>query len=335
MILVQQAMPLTLVQDLGRFGYRRYGVGTAGAMDTVALQVGNLMLGNPAGAAAIEVNLFPFRLRFLADTAFALTGADCGATLDGRPLLPWWAMTAREGQELRLVAPTDGARAYLCVGGGIDVPLVLGSRSTQLRGAIGGFEGRALQKDDAIAIGAPGRRVADFGVLPPRAALAQQAREVDAAAAADAAIAPLSVRVIPAGEYPVFTPDSQDAFWRSPWQVTLKSNRTGYRLEGAHPLELERPLEMRSYGVVAGLVQVPPSGQPIIQLADANVSGGYPKIATVIHADLWRLGQARPHDWLNFVQTTPSLAVVAADELQRYLDRIARLAERARMAPSN
>ncbi|MGI4812383.1 MAG: biotin-dependent carboxyltransferase family protein [Janthinobacterium lividum] len=320
MIEILQAMALTTVQDLGRVGYRRFGVGTAGAMDPVALQVGNLMLGNAADAAALEINLFPFRARFLHDTAFAVTGADCRPLLDGKPLMPWWAATARAGQELSLHAPASAARAYVCVGGGIDVPRVLGSRSTQLRGAIGGFHGRMLVKNDVVPAACYTGASIDFGVLPPEA-------ELDAPHSERGT---LTLRVIPAGEYASFTAASRDAFWRSDWSVTLQSNRTGYRLAG-EGLSLRGALEMRSYGVVPGLVQVPPSGQPIIQMADANVSGGYPKIATVIGADLWRLGQAAPRTRLRFVETSAADAVQASSQIRAYLERVKRLAARARL----
>lgn len=322
MIEVELAMALTTVQDLGRFGYRRYGVGTAGAMDALALQVGNLMLGNEAGAAAIEVNLFPFQVRFLDATAFAVTGADCRPLLDGKPLPPWWAATARAGQVLRLDAPADAgcARACLCVGGGIDVPRVLGSRSTQLRGAIGGFQGRPLSRGDKLAAAPHASAELDFGVPPPGAVLAP-------AQAADGALA---VRAIPAGEYAEFTTASQTGFWQTPWEVSAKSNRMGFRLSGP-ALALKKRLEMRSYGVVPGLVQVPPSGEPIVQMADANVSGGYPKIATVIGADLWRLGAAGPRARVRFVETPARDAVRAADELRDYLALVQRLAGRFRL----
>lgn len=322
MIEIQLAMALTTVQDLGRFGYRRYGVGTAGAMDTLALQGGNLMLGNEAGAAAIEVNLFPFQVRFLDVTVFAVTGADCRPVLDGKPLPPWWAATARAGQVLRLDAPADPscARACLCVGGGIDVPAVLGSRSTQLRGAIGGFHGRPLSKGDVLAAAQHDGGEIDFGVPPPGAVLAPPPSAADV----------LAVRAIPAGEYPEFTAASQTAFWQTLWEVSAKSNRMGFRLSGPALASKKRP-EMRSYGVVPGLVQVPPSGEPIVQMADANVSGGYPKIATVIGADLWRLGQAGPRARVRFVETLARDAVRADDELRDYLALVQRLAERFRM----
>lgn len=313
MIEVLTAGALTTVQDSGRFGCLRWGVGTAGAMDGVALAAGNILLGNDEDSAAIEVQVFPFRLRFTADCAFALTGADCGAKLDGVPLLPWSAQAARAGQELHLAAPQPGpartSRAYLCLPGGVDVPLVLNSRSTQLRGAFGGLHGRALQKGDALrAAAAPATHPSTLlGLLPPELALPLRR---DGCAA---------VRVLPAAEYERYTEASHKAFWDSPWKITPQSDRYGYRLAGEQPLQAQGAMEMRSHGIVPGVIQVPPDGQPIVQMRDAQPTGGYPKIATVIEADLWRLGQAPIGSRVRFIETTWDEALDALEEVQGWL----------------
>ncbi|EWY36196.1 hypothetical protein N825_29515 [Skermanella stibiiresistens SB22] len=319
MIEILSESGLATVQDLGRSGALRWGVGTAGAMDGMALACGNLLLGNEEGAAAIEAQVFPFEVRFETDGAFAITGADCSATLDGDPLPPWSAAWAVAGAVLRLGLPAPGrwrgARAYLCVEGGIDVPAVLGSRSTQLRGAIGGFEGRALRRGDRMrsappASGAPG--VAEVGVVPPVIALPL---DVDGH---------IAVRVLPAAEYDRFKPASHRAFWSEPWKVTPHSDRYGFRLAGP-ALETLAPLEMRSHGIVPGVIQVPPGGQPIVQMCDAQPSGGYPKIGTVIEADLWRLGQAPIGGSVRFVETAWDDALAALDGNRRWLDEARRL----------
>lgn len=169
MIEILSATALATVQDFGRFGSLGYGVGTSGAMDHLALALGNLLLGNPEDAAAIEIPLFPFEVRLVQDCAFAVTGAACDATLDGQPLPPNWVCQGREGQVLNLGYPTSGSRAYLCLAGGVDVPAVLGSRSTQLRGEFGGLHGRALQQGDRLGALRPGISPLplDFGVLAP------------------------------------------------------------------------------------------------------------------------------------------------------------------------
>jgi biotin-dependent carboxylase-like uncharacterized protein len=325
MIEVLSSAALATVQDLGRPGSLRWGVGTSGAMDNLALAAGNLMLGNDANAAGIEVPVFPFKVRFDEDCAFALTGADCAARLDEQPLMPWWSHQARAGQVLTLGLPQGGAqrgsRAVLCVAGGVDVPEVLGSRSTQLRGAFGGHEGRALRRGDTLrAAGAGQPCKTGFGLVPP--ALALPLRRDDA----------LAVRVLPSAEYAAFEESSRAEFWAGEWKITAQSDRYGYRLEG-EALRPIAPMEMRSHGIVPGVIQVPHSGQPIIQMRDAQPSGGYPKFGTVIEADLWRLGQAPIGSRIRFVEVTWDQAVAALDEVEAWLDKVKRVVDLHRSAP--
>ncbi|HSV53214.1 MAG TPA: biotin-dependent carboxyltransferase family protein [Burkholderiaceae bacterium] len=322
MIEILSATALATVQDLGRTGSLRWGVGTAGAMDPLALAAGNLLLGNDANAAAVEVPVFPFAVRFVQACAFALTGADCQARLDGAPLLPWWSCEARAGQVLALEPPHQAdqagawraSRAYLCLAGGVDVPPVLGSRSTQLRGAFGGLEGRALRQGDTLRAGSAGQAKCStgFGLVPPALSLPLQ---LDGVAA---------MRVLPGAEYRSFREESRAAFWAGEWKITPQSDRYGYRLAG-EPLVPIEPLEMRSHGIVPGVIQVPAGGQPIIQMRDAQPSGGYPKFGTVIEADLWRLGQAPIGSRVRFVETTWDDAVAALDEVEHWLGETRRL----------
>ncbi len=314
---------LATVQDLGRSGALRWGVGSSGAMDPLALAAGNLLLGNDEGAAAIEFQVFPVRLRFVADCVFALTGADVAAQIDGSAVLPWWRSAARAGQVLSLGLPRRGAwpacRAYLCLAGGVAVPLVLGSRSTQLRGAFGGFAGRALRRGDQLAAGRAGgvasaHDAAGFGLVPPALALPLQLDGLPA------------VRVLPAAEHERFTAASRAAFWSQPWKITSQSDRYGYLLAGAALLPLA-PMELRSHGIVPGVIQVPPGGQPIVQMCDAQPSGGYPKIGTVIDADLWRLGQAPIGSHVRFMQTSWQDALAALAANRRWLADVARRIE--------
>jgi 5-oxoprolinase (ATP-hydrolysing) subunit C len=319
MIEILSQTALATVQDLGRFGALRWGVGTAGAMDRMALVCGNLLLGNEEGAAAIEAQVFPFEVRFDVDCAFALTGADCAATLDGMPLPPWSAVKARTGAVLRLGLPASGrwrgARAYLCVAGGIDVPPVLGSRSTQLRGVIGGLEGRALRQGDRLKTAPPlpgSPHPLEIGLVPPSLAMPLQ---LDGCTA---------VRVLPAAEYDCFTPASREALWSASWKITPQSDRYGFRLAGPN-LEPLAPIEMRSHGIVPGVIQVPHGGQPIVQMCDAQPSGGYPKVATVIEADLWRLSQTPICSRVRFIETDWDGALAAGDETRRWLAGVRRL----------
>jgi biotin-dependent carboxylase-like uncharacterized protein len=301
------------IQDLGRFGQYRFGVGTSGAMDDIALRAGNILLANDENAAGIEIPMTPLKVRFARDTAFALTGADVGADIGGRAILPWWRSRARAGDVLSLKAMTRGARSYLTVYGGIDVPVVLGSRSTQLRGELGGLHGRSLQPGDILPCAArdPSGCIGELGVEPASIALARP----------NTPVGNTVVRVVIAGEYDRYDSTAQDMFWGTDWKVTPQSNRYGYRLQGPAVMPIS-PIEKRSHGIVPGIIQIPPNGQPIIQMRDAQTSGGYPKFATVIEADLWRIAQAGLGAKLRFEQTSYADALVAQSEVSAYLDKL-------------
>jgi 5-oxoprolinase (ATP-hydrolysing) subunit C len=303
------------IQDQGRCSARCLGVSTSGAMDRVALGAGNALLGNDPDAAGIEIQTFPFRLRFSADATFALTGADHDATLTGAAVPSWWCRRAKAGDILSIATPRRGARVYVTFGGGISVPRVLGSRSTHLRAGFGGMEGRALQAGDVVPLGgtqseATGRF--GFGVEPPDVAIAGRGPSKGRV---------LPVRVMRAGEYDLFSEAMQAAFWSTTWKISARSDRGGYRLTGGK-LTLDAPVEMRSHGVVAGVVQVPPAGEPIIQMSDANTAGGYPKMAAVIQADLWRLGQAAPGSFIAFSEVSYQEAVAAMAPVNDYLVKL-------------
>lgn len=329
MIEILRPGALASVQDAGRAGARRFGVGTAGALDTVALAVGNVLAGNARTAAAIEFTLGRAAVRFHAGARIALTGAECCAEIDGKPLPAWHAATVAPGSTLILGAPRAGSRAYLCVAGGIDVPLVMGSRSTDLKAGFGGHQGRALRDGDRLQVGASdgpndgagpddageaGSAGLDIvGVLPPSWALPLP--PVGRA---------LPIRMLPGLEYHQFDGAAHAALWEAPWTLTPQSNRIGFRLQGP-PLSRRaehRGHDLLSHGVVPGVMQVPPGGQPIVLMADAQTTGGYPKIGVVIEADLWRLAQAPLGATLRFLKVTPQQAGDAQAQLERYLARI-------------
>ena len=301
------------IQDLGRFGQYRFGVGTSGAMDDIALRAGNILLANDENAAGIEIPMTPFKVRFGQDMAFALTGADVDADIGGRAIPPWWRSQARAGDILSLKAMISGARSYLTVCGGIDVPLVLGSRSTQLRGELGGLHGRSLEPSDILPCAAPDPSggIGELGVEPADIALARP----------NAPVGDTVVRVVIAGEYDRYDGTAQDLFWHADWKVTPQSNRYGFRLQGSPVMPIS-PIEKRSHGIVPGVIQIPPNGQPIIQMRDAQTSGGYPKIATVIEADLCRVAQTGLAGKLRFENTSYADALAAQREVSTYLDRL-------------
>lgn len=299
MIEILRAGPLATVQDLGRRVWRDRAFSSCGALDDVALQAGNLLLGNAPNAAGLEFTLGGAALRFHADGWIALTGTDTEANLDGRPLRPGWRCAVRAGQRLDLAAPRERMRSYVTVAGGIAVPEALGSRSTDLKAGFGGLDGRALRDGDRLPVGPAGR-------LPQRTAGLCLPDWTPA------------VRVLPGPEYADFDVASREALLNSDWTVTPQSNRMGYRLAGPL-LQRERGEELASHGVLPGVVQVPPSGQPIVLLADAQTTGGYPKIAIVIRTDLWKLAQLRLGATLRFLPCSPAEAVAALRERQREL----------------
>ena len=300
------------VQDAGRPGHLASGVSLAGAMDRHALALANALLGNDDGAAGLEIALFPFRLRFHVPAAFALAGAVCPARLDGRALPPAWTSVAAAGDTLTLEPPVRGGRAYLAFAGGIDVPLVLGSRSTDLKSGFGGHEGRGLKRGDRLALGgasplaeairAPGFGAADPSPLPELGRLTR-------------------VRVLPAAEWDAFTDAARDAVLVTDWQLTADCNRQGFRLAGP-ALSLRQPLELFSHGILPGTVQVPPNGQPIVQMAEANTCGGYPKIAVVIAADLGLLAQTPAGGRVRFALCYRGEAVAALDRRRAGIARV-------------
>jgi biotin-dependent carboxylase-like uncharacterized protein len=293
---------LNVVQDLGRPETLAFGVSSGGAMDTPALAMANWMVGNEEGAAGIEIGIFPFRIRFAQPTRLACTGADTTCALPQRSFPSWWAADAAAGDVLTVAAPAHGARVYLALAGGVDVPRVLGSRSTDLKSGFGGHAGRGLRKGDRLALGevAAMRAAAAFGVAP------HWHRQF----AGELATGTVEIRAIPGAEYEDFAGEARAAFEQSEYRLTPDCNRQGYRLQGA-ALKTAQPMELLSHGIVPGTIQVPPSGQPIIQLAEANTCGGYPKIATVIEADLWRLAQLRPGHRIRFACVDQAAAVAA------------------------
>ena len=291
------------VQDGGRYGWRQYGVSRCGALDTPALRIANLLVGNDPNAAAIEITLGQFAVQFTADGWFALTGAGCEAQLDGHAVWTGWRLEAKAGQVLRLKLPLHGMRSYLAVAGGLDVPKVMNSYSTDLKAGFGGFHGRALQEGDEIPL------------LPAQ----RQFRE-------SRGVKPLfwsnRIRALPGPEYQEFSRVSQQAFWRAPWQLSPQSNRMGYRLQG-QPLERTTNRDLVSHGLLPGVVQVPHNGQPIVLMNDAQTTGGYPRIACVIEADLYKLAQLRLGEPVHFVQCSLEEALQARQEQERYFEQLA------------
>jgi antagonist of KipI len=305
-IQVQEPGLLTTVQDLGREGFGPMGVSPSGAADAISLRIGNRLVGNAEGAAGLEMTLLGGTFMFPEGALLALTGSDFGATLDGKPIELWTSFEARAGQVLRLGPTRSGARCYLCVRGGIEVKLFLGSASTHILSGLGGHEGRALRKGDALHIGATGgrepertgRSACSTGGIWTSGTLSKRRL----AARVSVQLSPRKVlRVTPGPQSDWFPEASQRLFYGSAYRVAEESNRMGLRLEGA-PIPAPPGGEMISEGVALGAIQVPEGGQPILLFVEQQTTGGYPKIANVISADFHSFGQLRPRDEIRFEQ---------------------------------
>lgn len=310
---------LTTVQDRGRPDHRDEGVPVAGACDPVGLAVANLVIGNVAEAAAIECTILGPGLVALEDAVIGLGGADLGARIEpgGRRLAPGRAHRLWVGDRVAFAAepPGDGCRAYLAVAGGVDVPAVLGSRSTSLVGGFGGLDGRPLRERDRILAAQPGRRIRNHlprwpGPLTPWPldapirVLPGPSRGHDRSGAGPGAAAGTNVEAM--------------ALVATAWQVASASDRRGLRLDGP-PIPSAMGAAAPSHGVLPGTIQLTPSGQPLVLLNDGGTTGGYPVIGVVITADLWRLGQARPGTSLRFAWTNAAAASAASVELRSWL----------------
>jgi len=295
---------LSTVQDLGRLGRGASGVPPSGAMDPVALRIANRLVGNREDQAAIEITLAGPEISFDADAWVALVGSRFECWLDGRAAPLAESFAVRCGEVLRIGRTLEGARSYLAVSGGIDVPVVLGSRSTFLTGAFGGFEGRALRAGDrlpvgAVSCGAKRRRLRHLA-LP---AYAPEA----------------SLRAIVGPQDEAFTDAGRRTFWSSTYRVSSRSDRMGIRLEGPS-LEHAVAPDLLPEGLAPGAIQVPADGQPILLGADRPTTGGYTKIATVISADLGRAGQLKPGDRLRFA----AVSLEEAQDLYRRQEELLR-----------
>ncbi|MDH4401036.1 MAG: biotin-dependent carboxyltransferase family protein [Burkholderiaceae bacterium] len=292
MVILKPGM-LSTFQDLGRFGHQHLGVSVAGAMDQRAHRLANMLVGNDPALATLEITLTGPTLRFTKPCCLALCGADLSANLNGQPLILNRPIVVRAKDELSFGVRQHGTRAYLAVHGGFALTPVLGSTSTYLRSAMGGWHGRALRRDDEIPLLRPlkDKGLEDLAMdlwslkiyLPAALAESRQA----------------FVRLIKGQQWDEFTPESCAALLTEPYRVSPDSERMGYRLQGA-PLLMTTPRQMISEGTTFGTIQVPAGGQPIILMADRQTTGGYPKMAYVASVDLPRLAQMGPGDMVSF-----------------------------------
>jgi antagonist of KipI len=294
---VRSAGFLTSVQDLGRTGFRQSGVSVGGALDFHALRVANALVGNDDNAAGIEATLGILRLTFGDERAVAWCGGPFTVRINDDELPPGHAGLVAKDDEVTIVAPDDGGRAWLAISGGIDVPLVLGSRSTDLRGNFGGHEGRPLRAGDGLALGIKERRfeIADEKRRRFQTAAPWGAPGIWATTGNRNAL----LRIVRGTHWDWFTPEAQSSLISNSFTVTPDSDRMGARLDGP---ELQRidATDLLSEAVAPGTLQVPPNGKPILLLGDCQTVGGYPKIAHVITVDLPIASQLWPGEAVHF-----------------------------------
>ncbi|TDQ11366.1 5-oxoprolinase subunit C family protein [Pedobacter metabolipauper] len=277
---------LSTIQDLGRFGYQKDGIVVSGAMDLLALRIGNLLVGNAESEAGLEITLLGPSLFFEADQRIAITGADLSPAIDGMPVGMWRPLRIAKGSTLSFGKPIDGCRSYLAVSGGFDIPLVLNSYATYLNGKFGGHEGRALKTGDTLSFKRNNQPSsgkinwkADLKLYPD--------------------LKTRAIRVIEGPEINLFSEESIAAFFTSEFRISTAADRMGYRLEGQQ-LKWTASQDLLSSAVTFGTIQVPAQGDPIILMADHQTTGGYPRIAQVISCDLTLLAQMRPGDVFKF-----------------------------------
>ncbi|MDY3868760.1 MAG: biotin-dependent carboxyltransferase family protein [Pyramidobacter sp.] len=315
-IRVERPGALTTVQDAGRWGHQGIGMPVCGAMDAPALTRGNLLLGNDPGAAALEVTLMGPTLVFQdGEGTIAITGGDLSPKLNGVPVPQWTVLSVASGDTLSFGAPKGrGCRAYICVGGGIDVPLVMGSRSTYVKAGIGGFEGRALKSGDVLPVGTP-------WILWKKTVGISCPHELQPDYAFTA---PLRAVLGPQDSY--ITPQGIKTFFETEYKISPSADRMGYRMESDAIIEHVKGPDIISDGIPMGAIQIPGQGVPIVMMADRQTTGGYVKIAVLHALDVARLSQRLPGSPVRFACITQEEGIAiakgeakAVEELRLYV----------------
>jgi len=321
---------LTTVQDEGRFGYRRYGVPVGGSMDMFAARAANVLVGNSRHDAVLEITMSGPELQVQTNQLISLCGADLSATVDRQPVPLWRPVLLRAGSVLKFGACLHGLRAYLAFAGGIDVPEVMGSRSTNVKSGFGGFHGRALRAADVLdtadiqdkvrqwMCGMEGQLGENKSMVAPAWLLSERERPNYYGKSV--------IRVMQGQDHAEFSAESLKRFYTEDYVISPQSDRMGYRMQGSR-LKLVRPLHRLSEAVTLGTVQVPADGQPIVLMADHQTIGGYPVIAQVAAVDLPILAQARPGSRVSFAEITHEEArdlYIKRERILRLLDQLIR-----------
>ncbi|NLN48540.1 MAG: biotin-dependent carboxyltransferase [Clostridiales bacterium] len=279
----------TTVQDKGRIGFQRYGIPVAGAMDDFSFRVANILVGNDENEAVIEATFLGPSIQLNFDGFIAITGAYMDPKINETKAKMWRSLKVEKGDILEFSGATKGLRTYIAFGGGLDISEILNSKSTYVRGALGGFKGRKLLTDDEIIVNVS-KSNAETGKYIPPGCIPVYPKEVN-------------VRVILGPQDDHFSSEVIETFLNSPYKITAEADRMGYRLEGPTLSHVKGP-DIISDGIAIGSVQVPGHGFPIVMMADRQTTGGYTKIATVVSADLPYLAQMGPGDIMHFQRVT-------------------------------
>lgn len=294
---------LASIQDLGRYGFQKYGVIVSGAMDSFSLRISNLLVGNCEGEAAIEVTMVGTSFQFKKDAIIAITGGDLTPVIDGKDVPLWRPVEVKKGKNLQFTSCRSGCYAYLAISGGYDIPNVMNSQSTYLRGVIGGYKGRALQANDLILFKNNEQATNELVTYFRNKQNDKSFNSVDWYVPAAQVLNKQEIRVIKGVEFERFSPDSKMKFFNTGYKITPQSDRMGYRLSGPK-LQLDKPFDLLSEAVAQGTIQVPHDGNPIILLADRQTTGGYPRIAQIATVDLPAIAQLKPGEIVRFKEIT-------------------------------
>lgn len=298
----------TTIQDIGRYGFQKYGVPVSGPMDHFAFRAANLLVGNSEGKAGLEITILGPKLKFNETTTVAVTGADMGLLLDNKPQPRWSPIEVPPENEISFSGLKNGARAYLAIAGGLDVPKVMGSRSTYTRSQIGGFNGRALIAGDKISIQTHNGNMPLNGRIMHKNQIPNYSDHP-------------TLRVLLGPQDDAFTRKGMATFLNSIFKVTTNSDRVGYRLEGP-TIEHKGSADIISDGIPFGAVQVTGDGQPIVLMADRGTTGGYAKIATIITPDIPKMAQVAPGQFVSFRCVNMHDALAALREQEIVLEQL-------------
>lgn len=314
---------LTSIQDLGRYGYQKYGVVVSGAMDSYSMKLANIIVGNDENEAVLEITMIGPVLNLEKGNLISITGADISPTIDGQKVPMGKAVYINEDCVLKFGKCVSGCRAYLSVAGGFDVSTIMGSKSTYLRAKLGGMNGRDLKKDDVININE--KSELSLNII-------KKIKEISKKETFNASkwhiknyieenSKAIVIRVFEDRQTSYLTKDSLLDFFNSSFVIDNKSDRMGYRLNGPK-IELKEKIEMISGEVSFGTIQLPPDGNPIILLADRATAGGYPKIAHVAAYDLHKLVQLKPSNNIRFEKITLKEAEKLYMQREKYIEEL-------------